>query len=143
MFEGIYKKRKNPIFNIAGWLLLVLVCLIFMFVGYSPDVDFMGSGSSVAQVNGETISYTEFSRYLERVQESRGAAKMSAEERKRLNKEVVDSLVNRTLIIQAAKKQGIVVGDEEIREFCVRSRSFKTRAFFRCFDTKSFFVLKV
>lgn len=90
----------------------------------------MGSGSSVAQVNGETISYTEFSRYLERVQESRGAAKMSAEERKRLNKEVVDSLVNRTLIIQAAKKQGIVVGDEEIREFLRQIPQFQDKGVF-------------
>jgi peptidyl-prolyl cis-trans isomerase D len=130
VFEGIYKKRKNPIFNIAGWFLLVLVCLIFMFVGYSPDVDFMGSGSSVAQVNGETISYTEFSRYLDRVQESRGAAKMSEEERKRLNREVVDSLVNRTLIIQAAKKQGIAVGDEEIRDFLRKIPQFQDKGVF-------------
>ena len=130
MFEGIYKKRKNPIFNIAGWLLLILVCFIFLFVGYSPDVDFMGSGSSVAQVNGETISYTEFSRYLDRVQESRGAAKMSDEERKRLNREVVDSLVNRKLIIQAAKNQGIVVGNEEIREFLRQIPQFQDKGVF-------------
>ncbi len=90
----------------------------------------MGSGSSVAQVNGETISYTQFSRYLDRVQESRGAAKQSDEERKRLNKEVVDSLVNRTLIIQAAKKQGIVVGDEEIREFLRQIPQFQDKGVF-------------
>jgi hypothetical protein len=48
MFESIYKKRKNPLFNIAGWGLLGLICLIFMFVGYSPNVSFMGSASAVA-----------------------------------------------------------------------------------------------
>ena len=57
MFEGIYKKRKNPIFNIAGWLLLILVCFIFLFVGYSPDVDFMGSGGS--EGNQTTIGFLE------------------------------------------------------------------------------------
>lgn len=130
MFEGIYKKRKNPIFNIAGWVLLVLVCLIFMFVGYSPDVDLMGSASSVAQVNGETISYAEFSRYLERVQEGRDSAKMSNDERTKMNREVVDSLVNRTLIVQAASEQGVVVGDEEIRDFLKQVPQFQDKGVF-------------
>jgi peptidyl-prolyl cis-trans isomerase D len=130
MFEAIYKKRKNPVFNIAGWVLLVLVCLIFMFVGYSPDIDFMGAGSSVAQVNGETISYAEFSRYLERVEESRKTGKMSNEERSKLNKEVVDSLVNRTLIIQAAKEQGVVIGAEEIRDFLKQIPQFQEKGVF-------------
>lgn len=130
MFEAIYKKRKNPIFNIAGWVLLALVCLIFMFVGYSPDVDFMGSASSVARVNGETISYAEFSRYLERAQEGRKTTKMSNEERVKLNREVVDSLVNRTLIIQAAKEQGVVVGAEEIRDFLKQVPQFQDKGVF-------------
>ncbi len=130
MFEAIYKKRKNPVFNIAGWVLLVLVCLIFMFVGYSPDVDFMGSASSVARVNGETISYAEFSRYLERAQEGRNSAKMSTEERVKLNREVVDSLVNRALIIQAAKEQGVVVGAEEIRDFLKQVPQFQDKGVF-------------
>ena len=131
MFESIYKKRKNPIFNIAGWGLLVLVCMIFMFVGYSPNVDFMGSGNSVAQVNGEAISYSQFSRYLERVQENRGANnKMTPQERSKLNKEVVDSLVNRALIIQSAKDQGVVVGAEEIRDFLKQIPQFQDKGAF-------------
>lgn len=117
MFESVYKKRKNPLYNIAGWALLGLICIIFMFVGYSPEVDFMGSASSVASVNGEPITYSDFSRYFERVQENRGSAKLSAAETAKLQKEVVDSLVNRSLILQSARKQGIMVGAEEIRDF--------------------------
>lgn len=130
MFEAIYKKRKNPVFNIAGWVLLVLVCLIFMFVGYSPDVDFMGSASSVAQVNGEVISYAEFSRYLERVQEDRKNDKMSSDERLKLQREVVDSLVNRALIVQTAKEQGVVIADEEIRDFLKQIPQFQEKGVF-------------
>ncbi len=130
MFEAIYKKRKNPLFNIAGWGLLILVVVIFMFVGYSPDVDMLGSASSVAQVNGKVISFSEFSRYLDRVQENRGAAKMSNEERNRLNQEVVDSLVNRTLILQAAKEQGVVVGQEEVRDFLKQIPQFQENGVF-------------
>ncbi len=135
MFESIYKKRKNPLFNIAGWGLLGLICIIFMFVGYSPDVSFMGSASSVATVNGQLISYADFNRYYERVQEGRGnTAKMSADERVKLQKEVVDSLVNRALILQSARKQGITVGAEEIREFLRQIPQFQ--------DNGQFSVLK-
>ena len=63
MFEGITKKRKNRAFNYAGWGLLVLVCGIFIFTGYSPDVSFAGNGSTVASVNGEAITFNEFSRF--------------------------------------------------------------------------------
>jgi len=117
MFESIYKKRKNPLFNLAGWGLLGLICIIFMFVGYSPNVNFMGSSAAVANVNGEAISYSDFNRYFERVEESRGNTKLSSAERQQLQKEVVNSLVNRALILQSARKQGIVIGAEEIRDF--------------------------
>jgi len=125
MFKGITKKRKNPIFNIAGWGLLVLVCGIFMFVGYSPDVSFMGGASAVASVNGEAISFADYSRYYERVQEGRQDAKMGKDERQRLQSEVVNSLVNRSLILQTAKKQGIIVGSEEIRDYLMQVPQFQ------------------
>ena len=103
MFEGITKRRKNPVYNIAGWALLILVCIIFMFVGYSPDVDFMGSTTSIADVNGEIISYNDFNRHYERLQESRQGAKLNEQERQSMQNRAVNDLVDRSLIIQEAK----------------------------------------
>lgn len=125
MFEGITKKRKNPIYNIAGWALLILVCLIFVFVGYSPDVDFMGSSSSVAEVNGQTISYMDFNRYYERLQESRGGAKLSAPERRQIQDRAVNDLVDRSLVIQEAKSQNITVPIEEMKDFLMQIPQFQ------------------
>jgi peptidyl-prolyl cis-trans isomerase D len=130
MFEAVYKKRKNPIYNIAGWALLLLVCVIFMFVGYSPNVDFMGSASSVAEVNGDPISYADYTRYFERLQESRNAPKMTAPERQKMQTEVVDSLVNRTLLIQEAKAQGISIPEEEMRDFLMQIPQFQDNGAF-------------
>lgn len=130
MFESMYKKRKNPVYNIAGWALLALVCIIFMFVGYSPNVDFMGNSSSVAEVNGEVISYADFSRYYEQVQENQNSKKMTAPERMRMKNEVVDSLVNRSLIIQEAKNQDIFIPSEEMRDFLMQIPQFQDNGVF-------------
>lgn len=130
MFESIYKKRKNPIYNIAGWVLLALVCIIFMFVGYSPEVDFMGSSSSVADVNGETISYMDFSRYFDRLQESRNATKLTEPERKRMQERAVNDLVDRSLVIQEAKAQNITVPAEEMKDFLMQIPQFQEKGQF-------------
>lgn len=125
MFEPIYKKRKNPIYNIAGWALLALVCIIFMFVGYSPDVEFMGSSSSVAEVNGEPISYMDFSRYYDRLQESRNNAKLTDAERKQIQERAVNDLVDRSLIVQEAKNQKILIPIEEMKDFLMQIPQFQ------------------
>ncbi|MCC6137839.1 MAG: SurA N-terminal domain-containing protein [Bdellovibrionaceae bacterium] len=130
MFESIYKKRKNPIYNIAGWLLLALVCIIFMFVGYSPEVDFMGSSSSVANVNGETISYMDFNRYYDRLQESRNGQKLSEPERKRMQDRAVNDLVDRSLVVQAAKAQNITIPAEEMKDFLMQIPQFQEKGQF-------------
>lgn len=125
MFEPIYKKRKNPIYNIAGWALLALVCIIFMFVGYSPNVDFMGSSSSVAEVNGEAISYSDFSRYYDRLQENRNNGKLTEAERKQIQERAVNDLVDRSLIVQEAKNQKIIVPVEEVKDFLMQIPQFQ------------------
>lgn len=125
MFEGITKKRKNRAFNYAGWGLLVLVCGIFIFTGYSPNLDFGGNGASVAQVNGEIITYNEFSRMYDRAQEERDGSKLTGAEREKLKQEVVSNLVNRSLIIQAAKKQGIFISAKEMADYLMQIPQFQ------------------
>lgn len=130
MFEGITKRRKNPVYNIAGWALLILVCIIFMFVGYSPDVDFMGSTSSIADVNGEIISYNDFNRHYERLQESRQGAKLNEQERQSMQNRAVNDLVDRSLIIQEAKNQNIVIPAEEMKDFLMQIPQFQDKGQF-------------
>lgn len=124
MFEGITKKRKNPLYNIAGWALLILVCLIFVFVGYSPELEFTSS-TSVAEVNGETISYMDFSRYYDRLQESRGNTKITEPERRRIQDRAVNDLVDRSLVIQEAKSQNITIPIEEMKDFLMQIPQFQ------------------
>lgn len=138
MFEGITKKRKNRFFNYAGWGLLIFVCAIFIFTSYTPDVSFMGGGSSVAQVNGETITYTEFSRLYERAQEGREGQKLSSEDAEKLRRSVVNNLVDRTLIIQDAKKQGIIVTPREIADFLMEIPQFHENGKFSLLRYKQF-----
>jgi len=138
MFEGITKKRKNRAFNYGGWALLIFVCGMFVFTSYSPDMSFGGTGTFVARVNGETITYSEFSRMYERVQEGREGQKLTSEQQEKLRKDVVNNLVNRTLIIQDAKKQGIVVSPKELADFLMQIPQFQENGKFSLLKYKQF-----
>lgn len=116
MFESVTKKRKNPIFNIVGWSLLGVVCLIFVFVGFSPDTSFLGSNGAVATVNGEGILLSDYQRMYDRFQKQQQNRKMNPEQRRQMQQQVVENLVSRELLLQRAKKERITVSDLEIAD---------------------------
>ena len=97
-----------------------------MFVGYSPNVDFMGSSSAVAgSERAEAISFADFNRYFERLQESRNVTKLTAPERQRMQNEVVESLVNRSLVVQPLKITDLRSCRGDALIFLCRSLSFR------------------
>jgi len=111
MFESVTKKRKNPILNIFGWSLLTLVCVVFIFVGFSPDSSFLGSGGAAAEVNGDAISLRDYKELLDRLENNQGADR-GAQQQVRQN--AVNILVSRSLIVQEAQKLNIHVSDQEV-----------------------------
>jgi peptidyl-prolyl cis-trans isomerase D len=83
-------------------------------------------GAVVATVNGETIALREFKRsYLKMLEFYRKQMQGNMEESlvKGIKQGALDNLVNRKLIIDEAKKEGIVVGDSEVRD-AIQSLSF-------------------
>ncbi len=115
MFEGVTKRRKNPIINIFGWTLLIVVCVVFVFLGFSPNSNFLGRGGAAAQVNGDAISLREFKDLLDRLDSSRQAG-TSKEATQKMQENAIDILVSRSLIVQEAEKLNIHVSDYEVAQ---------------------------
>lgn len=124
MFESMYKTRKNRLINYFGFGLFAFICLMFVFTGNTPNVSFLGNSSVVAQVNDESIGLNEFQRVFDRAQEG-NKKKLSSDERKKLQKEALESLVNRALILNQAKQQSISISPSEIADFLMQIPQFQ------------------
>jgi peptidyl-prolyl cis-trans isomerase D len=112
VFESVTKKRKNPIINIFGWTLLIVVCIVFVFIGFSPNSQFLGQGGAAAEVNGDAISLRDFKELLDRLDNNGQATGQDA--RRQMNQNAMNILVSRTLMIQEANKLNIHVSDKRV-----------------------------
>lgn len=115
MFESVTKRRKNPIVNIFGWSLLTIVCVIFIFIGFSPSSNLLGSGGAAAEVNGDAISLREYKELVDRLGENKGAG-TDRESRRKMQENAINILVSRSLIVQEAKRLNIFVSDKEVAQ---------------------------
>ncbi len=115
MFEGVTKRRKNPLINIFGWTLLIVVCVVFVFIGFSPNSNFLGRGGAAAQVNGDAISLREFKELLDRLDSSQQAG-TSKEARQKMQENAINILISQSLIVQEAEKLNIHVSDHEVAQ---------------------------
>lgn len=115
MFESVTKRRKNPLFNAFGWFLLIVVCVVFVFIGFSPRSSFLTSGGAAAQVNGDAISLREYKELLDRL-DSNNQGASTPESQKAMRENAINILVSRSLIIQEAEKLNILVSDSEVAQ---------------------------
>lgn len=113
MFESVTKRRKNPFINAFGWTLLIIVCVVFVFIGFSPNSNFLGQGGAAAEVNGDAISLREFKELLDRLDQNSGSGG-GAEARRRVSENAINILVSRSLIVQEAQKLNIHVSDSRV-----------------------------
>jgi peptidyl-prolyl cis-trans isomerase D len=113
VFESVTKRRKNPIINIFGWTLLTVVCVVFVFIGFSPNSSFLGSGGAAAEVNGDAISLRDYKELLDRL-ENNNQGGNDSEARRRTQDNAINILVSRSLIVQEAKDLNIHVSDNEV-----------------------------
>lgn len=113
MLESVTKRRKNPVINAFGWTLLGVVCLVFIFTGFSPDASMLGSGGAAAEVNNDAISLRDYKELLDRLDSDKQTA-TDRESRINLQKDAINILVSQSLIVQEAQKLNIHVSDQEV-----------------------------
>ena len=115
MFESVTKRRKNPFINAFGWSLLTVVCIVFVFVGFSPDSSVLGRGGAAAQVNGDAISLKDYKQMMDRLSQ-RQKPGQGKEARRRMQENAINYLVNNSLSIQEARRLNIFASDDEVRK---------------------------
>ena len=133
MFEGILKKRKNPIIQFVGWALLGLVCIIFIFIGFSPNSNFLAQGGGAAHVNGHMISLRDYKRLSDQLDQ--GGGKEPSENQ---GQKALDILIGRTLIAQEAEKLGVYVSDLKVAEDLSKIKAFYENGVFSRLRYKSY-----
>lgn len=108
-----------------GWfakIILLLVLVPFMLFGVNSYLNHRGTGADVAVVNGEKISSHEFEHALklqrEQISAQMGAnADSSVLDGPQLKHQVLDALIRRHVLLQAARKAGMVVSDRQLADF--------------------------
>ena len=101
-----------------------LIAVVFIFFGvFSPkSTRGLHDGAVAGKVNGDSISLSEFNRAfnqrLEMFKSMGGDLKFSEEQIKafRIREGVFQGLVRRKLLIQEARRQGLLPSDEEVRD---------------------------
>ena len=108
-----------------GWfakIILLLVLVPFALFGVNSYLNRQGTAEAVAVVNGEKISRNEFEHALklqrEQISAQMGAnADSSVLDSSLLKHQVLDGLIRRRVLLQAARKVGMVVSDRQLADF--------------------------
>lgn len=118
------------------------IAMVFVFYGvYSPRNARIGGGAVAATVNGDSISMAEYSRdYQQRVDFYQNMMKGKADpnllRQLGIGRQVIEDLVRRKLLLQAAAKMGLTIPDEEVREKIKELPYFKDKN--GVFDTQRY-----
>ena len=136
MFESVTKRRKNPFINAFGWFLLITVCVVFVFIGFSPDSSLLVQGGTAAEVNGEAISLREFKELVDRLEaDSKTSGKQDREDKQET---AINILVSRSLIVQEAEKLNIHVSDGRVRQELLDIKPFYEEGVFSRLKYKTY-----
>lgn len=108
--------------SLAPWFILLVggLFVLFMVISDSRVLEFLGQRSqNVGSVDGEEITYQEFSDLVERARQNQEKATGQTIDESQMDffrDQVWDALVTQKLLQKKIKEFGIVVTDDEVRE---------------------------
>ena len=107
---------KHPVIKVAGYIIVGFFVLIIIISFGMPDfLSRMGMNpNTVAKVNGEVIGYMDFIRY----RDTHMFGKTDDQKQQRM---IIERMIQEKLLVQLAKKEGIVVTKGEIKSV-IRNR---------------------
>lgn len=126
---GVIKNKFGP-WVVGG--IIGLIAFVFIFFGiFTPGAKIMGEAANVAgEVNGETISYSAFSKQLNQRMEfykNLMGGKVNDEMIRSmgLSQMVYNEMVQQKILIQMAKKEGFYPSKQEVRDYILSMDAFK------------------
>lgn len=119
--------------SLVAYSILAALVLVFILFDFKQGVSGVGS---VAQVNNAQISILDFQQEEQRVQQYYaslfGGAMDFSSQRQLLQQQAVENLVRQELVAQAAKEEGFVATDAEVRDYIVKDIPiFQENGFFQ------------
>jgi parvulin-like peptidyl-prolyl isomerase len=107
---------------------VILALIAIGFALSTCDQVQLTSTTSVATVNGEEVSYKQYSNSYRRYEEMLGLGNMTAAQREQFNigQRILDDLINSKLLIQLAKSQNIWPSMEEVKAEIKEQDFFQT-----------------
>lgn len=117
MFEKLRKPRRAK--NIAYYIIFGLICLVFVFIGV-PVSQMSNMGGVALMVNNQMISWSEYRRYLETLEQQQTQAPLdaglNAKRQEQLRRQALETLLSLELMAQSARRLGLVVSEKEIQD---------------------------
>jgi len=103
------------------WIIIILVAAAVAFVltgDKDPVNGIFSSGQAVAMVNGEKVLQSEFDLRLGQLENTftQQGQELSEEDLAQAKSDILENLINETLILQAAKDSGITATDEQVED---------------------------
>lgn len=125
MSDNMASRLKRQVYakKFTGYVVLGAIGLVFVFFGYGGNSNMLGVGS-VARVNNSLISMADFQNEENRIQQYYaqmfGGAIDFSQQRGMLRQQAMENLIRSELVAQAARKEGIMATDLEVRDFIVK-----------------------
>ncbi|MBU0674965.1 MAG: SurA N-terminal domain-containing protein [Proteobacteria bacterium] len=124
MLDLLRRKAQSTVIQVA----ILAIVLVFIFWGVGTN---QGNGiNAVAMVNDEPITYVEYQRSYEReVSQIRdqlgGVLPDTLLQSLGMKQQVLDRLIQRTLLLQSAREMGLMVSADEVRQTIEAMEAFK------------------
>ncbi len=115
MLEFLRKQAQSPVMQV----IIVIIALVFVFFG--TNMGDSNKRDAVAMVNGEAISITDYSREYTRMvdtlrEQFGGTLPKNLIESLGIKDQVLQRLIQQTLLVQGAQRMGIYVSNWEMQE---------------------------
>ncbi len=134
------RKRRRSVFIIFAFFAIIVV---FIFWGVGPRAKRSPENTVVAMVDGVKISAKDYNDFYQRQLDyyrNTFRDQFSEDMIRRLNlrRKAIDTLINRTLVLNAARRDGVDVTDSEVQRAIMDMKEFQRNG---SFDKKLYFTL--
>ena len=131
MFEKIRKPGRAK--SLFSYVIFGLICLVFVFIGV-PMGQLSDIGGAALVVNNRVISWSEYQRYLdilENQSQETSSTGLEAERQKQLRQRALEDLLNIELVVQEAQNIKELVAAKAIQEKIVETSAFQEEGRFK------------